>query len=153
MHPAGALSTLVEAGAVVAKRNVIGHTCLQIDDAVNLPTAKGLANKQAFPIEGRQFIGEDPDKTVPDVPVGVSIVGCQAILLRRNTSTVGVRRDVQIVRPCVAGLSRKPVVHTLTKDKCKAVVLGPGKIPQVTNGTKKLIWANQASRLSATPLR
>ena len=85
---------------------------------------------------------------MPDIPVGVSVVGTEIILLRRGTSTVGVRRDIQIVCIGVAGLSRKPVVHTLTQNKAKPVVLGPRKIPQVTNGTKKLIWANQASRLS-----
>jgi len=54
----------------------------------------------------------------------------------RERLHVGIRRNIEIVRPRVAGLPRKPVKQPLPKDEAKTVVLGPGKIPQVADGAK-----------------
>jgi hypothetical protein len=45
VYPVGALSTLVKACAVIAKRNDIRHAGLQIEDGVDLPAAKGFADE------------------------------------------------------------------------------------------------------------
>ncbi len=79
---------------------------------------------------------------MPNIPIRVSIVRGQVLLLRGDTATVRICRHIQIVRPGIAGLSGKPVQHPLTENQVKPIVVGPRKIPQVANGAKKLVGTN-----------
>ena len=52
--------------------------------------------------EERNVIDECGDQAVADVPVGVAVVGLPPVRIHRRAAAVGIRGDVQRVRPGVA---------------------------------------------------
>ena len=122
VRPVGAAGAGV--GRVGSGRNVEWNAGLQRHDAVALPPGERALQERVRDREEGNIVNEGGHETVADVPVGVAVVGLPQIRLQRSAAAVGIRGDIQRVRPGVVGVHGQAARQALVEDHGHALVIG-----------------------------
>src|SRR5258708_31859080 len=112
---------------------------LHMHDSVDRPPTQGLTNQKIGTIERGKRIGDDTNHTMANTPVGIAVVSSGIELLRKGSTSVGVGREIQVMRPGVADLAGYLVVSALAQHNRQRIVVGVRIILNLPNFAKKLI--------------
>src|SRR5206468_3666859 len=75
-------------------------------------------------VEEGNVVDEAAHHAVADVPVGVAVISLPVIWIHWRAAVIGVGRDVESVRPGVAGKKLKMTGHVLAEYGAQALVGG-----------------------------
>src|SRR5256886_213968 len=135
-----ALITTTDVCLIARDQDVEWYPRLCRENSVSLPVTQ-RPSQDIRAINGRQVVNKAGNKPVANVPVGIAIVTPPIKGIHRRAATVGVGRNVNRMRPGIAGQYLQTPVHALTEDCGEAVIVRDFVVLNGTNHSPKLIRA------------
>src|SRR5437773_228426 len=139
-HDIRALITTTDVCLIARDQDVEWYPRLCRENSVSLPVAQ-RPSQDIRAIRGRQVVNKAGNQPVANVPVGIAIVTPPIKGIHRRAATVGVGRNINRMRPGVAGQYLQTPVHALTEDCGETVVVGDFVVLNGANHSPKLIRA------------
>lgn len=112
----GTLIGATDVGLIWRDDHVERGTGLRGENTVGLPITERPAQKWTAAAEGRQVVDEAGNEPMTNIPVSVTVVQPPLVVIHGRTPAVGIRGNVESVRPSVAGQYLNVAAHALTKD-------------------------------------
>ena len=147
IRPVGAAGPGV--GRIRSCGDVERETSLDGDDAVRLPLSEDAPHDWVRHAKERDVVNETGHEAVADIPIGVAVIVFPGVRNQRRASAVGIRGDVQSVRPGVVGVHLEAVRQPLAEDDGHAFIVGDFIVIDGPDGAEQRIRPARIDRAGA----